>query len=150
MMDIENEYARHEELFSMLYGSSKWDGARVAEGLRSEHLSNAGRAVALSLLADLIDGTDPFGGRQLKLAGGGKRVHIKDARAEYDRIMQIGGWVQAEIDKGEKFRSAIAGAEDEFGVSESTAQRATTIFRKRTERAEETGLWYPVLPVRRR
>lgn len=149
MTDIEKELAHHDELFSMLSGTRKWDGIRVAEGLRSKHLSKFGRKLALAQLADLIDGTATCGSH-LKLTGSGKRIHIADSFDEYEKTMEIGRWIEQELDQGETFRSALAGAEDEFGVSESTAQRAVKVYRKRIKRADETGLWYPLPPVRKR
>lgn len=151
MSDADDDpLARHDDLFAMLMGSSKWNGARVAEGLRSEYLTGGARLFAVTLLADLIEGNGRWGGRKLKLSGDGNQFHAKDAKAEYDRIMQIGAWVQSEIDRGVTFRDALYGAQDELGVSDSTAQRALVIYRQRRERAEETGKWYPVPPVRKR
>lgn len=149
MTDLKKEFAQHKELFSMLSGTRKWDGARVAEGLRSKQLSDVWRRLALRQLADLIDGT-AICGRHLKLTGSRKLAHVADLFDEYERIMEVGGWIEQQQIKGETFRSALAGAEDKFGVSESTAQRAAKVYRERIEDEEETGLWYPVKPVRKR
>ena len=146
-MDAAQEYEIHKELFLMLRGLKRWDGEKVAAGLRSPNLSHAGKSYALLCLANLIDGK---GSQHLKITGRNKRQHIVDLREEYERTMQIGRWVQSQIDSGETFRSALAAAEDQFGVSESTAQRAISIFRERRENAEKTGGWYPLPPVRKR
>lgn len=138
------------DLWAMLHGFRKWDGERVAAEFRSLALKPGGEQLsAILTIADLIEGKGR-NGMKLKLIGSDKRRFLEDIRAEHDRYIEIGRWVQAEVDEGEQVRSALAGAEDEFGVSESTAQRALSIFRERRERLDNEGKWYPLPTIRKR
>jgi hypothetical protein len=147
-MTAPEEEPEYWELYSMLNGLRKWNPDKVAATLRSCDLPHVHRLLIMSCLADLIDGT-AVGGRKLKMVGSKKRFHILDARAEHDRYIGIGRWVQSEIDNGETHRAAIAGAEDQFGVSESTAQRALSIFRDRLAALEKGAGWYPLPTIRK-
>ena len=116
----------HLDVFSAVNGLSRWDDetiALVARALREGSMTK----LTMIGLANLIDGSNPFG-MQLKMKGQGNALTLRERAERVDRAYEVGGFIANLIQKGYKQEDALFDAEEEYGISPTTAWRYHQLY----------------------
>lgn len=115
------------EIFMLVSGLSRWSeegAAKVATALRTGALTS----LQAWGLANLLDGSNPFG-HFLKMHGQTNADTIEEGAQRYDRAQQVGRSVSRAIAQGAKPEDALLDAEEEFGISVTTARRCYQAYK---------------------
>lgn len=119
MTDFLPELDDRQIVFASVCGMMRFDAQRVADAVRNGRLSK----LELESLARLIEGSNSQGLKLVMQGQGRNWKPILEKAGEYQRVLEIGRYVNQQMSEGANQEDAVFDACECFSLSPSTIYR---------------------------